>query len=217
MSRITINGISLDPVAEAPQLMLQATHSANVAASDYILVQAKTSLTADQKAELRRKGAQPLEYVPNDTYVCKYRGSELSEIRALPFVAWANPYLRGFKIAPSLHAAATGPRARLVDLHGPAASPKAGSQLVDVVLHRDVDPAAVKERISAAAGIDAQDLTPAKGKFRIRVAADELGSAGEHLDLSGHRVARAVASHAVLVGGANGPPRDAHRPNLRVG
>ncbi|MEU4351150.1 hypothetical protein [Streptomyces sp. NPDC023838] len=38
---------------------------------------------------------------PLGTYLCGYRPADLGAVRALPFVAWADVYLEGFKIAPS--------------------------------------------------------------------------------------------------------------------
>lgn len=176
MSKITINGVSLDPTVDAPSLQHHSLLSVDAAASDYILVQTKGPLTPDQKYALKQQGVVPLEYVPTDTYVCRYDGTDLQVIRNLPFVTWANVYLKGFKVAPSLHDSAKQPRANLLDLQKPPGSPSAGSQLVDVVLHRDVDPASVAGEVAAASGIDPNDLRPAKGKFRVRVEADRLTS-----------------------------------------
>ncbi|MFL6628005.1 MAG: hypothetical protein ACJ8G1_16315 [Vitreoscilla sp.] len=39
MTRITINGVSLDPIAHAPALKLAGLESADASGSDYILIQ----------------------------------------------------------------------------------------------------------------------------------------------------------------------------------
>lgn len=176
MAKITINGVTLDPTAEAPQLAHRALLAADAASSNYLLLQTTGPLTAAQKAELRAHRVELLEYVPADTYVCRFELDDLDAVRALPFVAWANVYLDGFKIAPPLHAAARGPRARLLDLTGVASPPHVGARLVDIVLHRDVDPATVAGALAAAAGVDRADLAPARGKFRVRVETDRLAA-----------------------------------------
>ena len=118
---------------------------------------------------------QLLEYVPDDTYVCRYDPVDLAPVRGLPFVTWVNPYLKGFKIAPALHAATEKPHADLLDLEGMvAAAPRSSSQLVDIVLHRDIEPTTVATVIGKAAGIDPADLQVARGKFRVRMQADRL-------------------------------------------
>jgi subtilisin family serine protease len=176
LSKITINGVSLDPATDASSLSHHALLAADASSSDYLLIQTHGPLTAEQKAQLKQTGAVALEYVPTDTYVCRYAPSDLTAVRALPFVAWAHVYLQGFKIAPELHAGASGPRAALLDLRGLASPPHVGAHLVDIVLHRDVDPATVADAIAAAAGVDPADLTPARGKFRLRVETDRLAA-----------------------------------------
>ena len=47
-------------------------------------------------------GVVILEYVPEDTYLCNFTGTELDKIRSLAYVVWANTYMQGFKVAPSL-------------------------------------------------------------------------------------------------------------------
>ncbi|MEO8846252.1 MAG: S8 family serine peptidase [Kofleriaceae bacterium] len=135
----------------------------------------KAPLGAVEKAQLCHLDVELLEYVPEDTYICRYDPADLAPVRALPFVGWANPYLKGFKIAPALHAAAEGLHADLLDLEGMmAAAPRSRSQLVDIVLHRDIDPATVVPLVGRAAGIDPADLKLARGKFRVRIQADRL-------------------------------------------
>jgi serine protease AprX len=173
MSQIIINGVSLDP--NAPQLALIA---ADPSASHYLLIQAKGPLTKEQKAQLVGLDIKLLEYVPDDTYICRYDAKDLFAVRSLPFVAWASPYMKGFKIAPALHAAAKDDgHAKLIDLHGTVpSSPQSGSELVDIVLHRDVDPKSAATKVGNAIGIDPADLQIAHGKFRVRVQTDRLGA-----------------------------------------
>jgi len=61
MTRITINGVSLDPTSSAPAMA--AITSADASQSDYVLVQTAAPLTPDQRAELTRLGVVINEYV----------------------------------------------------------------------------------------------------------------------------------------------------------
>ena len=101
MATITINGVTLDPSAERGALRGAKLLSADAKDSDYLLVQTKGPLMKEERAALEKTGARILEFVPQNTYICRYRGTGLKRIRALPFVAWANTYLRGFKINPA--------------------------------------------------------------------------------------------------------------------
>ena len=102
MATITINGVTLDPSAQAAGLRSAKLLSADAHDSDYVLVQTKGPLSKEQRAALEKTGAKILEFVPQDTYVCHYPGTDLKKIRALPFVMWVNTYLRDFKINPAL-------------------------------------------------------------------------------------------------------------------
>lgn len=95
---------------QRPALRAAKLLSADARDSDYLLVQTKGPLTKEQRAALEKTGAKLLESVPQDTYVCRYSGTSLTKILALPFVTWVNTYLQGFKINPALIAApGTGP------------------------------------------------------------------------------------------------------------
>src|SRR5215471_10589417 len=102
MAKITINGVSIDPTAQQPMMAAANLVSADSASSNFILVQTKNPPTTPQKEQLAKLGATILEYVPENTYICRYLPSDLNPIRSLPFVSWANVYLQGFKLAPSL-------------------------------------------------------------------------------------------------------------------
>src|ERR1700739_578896 len=106
MARITINGISIDPVKHGPALAAAHLISPDASGSDFILVQTCEPLTQAQRAQLQGLGAEILEYVPENTYICRYRPTDLGPLRALPFVTWVNVYWRGFKISPALRPAA---------------------------------------------------------------------------------------------------------------
>ncbi|MFM0670232.1 S8 family serine peptidase [Paraburkholderia sediminicola] len=169
MAKITINGISVDPVANHPALAAAHLLSADSSASDYILVQAKQPLVQAQKDELAHLGVTILQYVPEDTYICHYPATDLTPVRALPFVAWANVYMRGFKVHTSLRPGAKGSvSGNLLALMPPDTLSK-DSVTVDVVLHEQVSADAVRAKIAAAAGLDPTQLQVGRHKVRLTV------------------------------------------------
>jgi serine protease AprX len=169
MARITINGISFDPADRSPAAA--SVSSVDASKSDYVLVQTTAPLTAEQQAQLKSLGAEICEYVSANTYMCRYKPTDLSPIRALPFVAWANVYLQAFKIPPALRpAAGAAPATNAVPLaQGDLTSRKPRN--VDIVLHHDVDSnaAALKARIAAAAHVSPDDLSMSRHKVRLHV------------------------------------------------
>jgi serine protease AprX len=181
MATITINGITLDPTAQSVALASAKLLSADAKDSDYLLVQTKGPLTKDQRAALEKTGAKISEYVPQDTYVCHYPGTDLKKIRALPFVTWVNTYLRGFKINPALISAPdTRGTRNLLAARAAAAGPLDRSpNLVDIVLHRDARAASVRAKIAAAAGVDADDVKVSGNKVRLTVSNRSLSKLAE--------------------------------------
>jgi len=170
MALITINGVSLDPVADAQALNLAGLESADAEASDYILIQTTAPLSPDQTNELAQLGVDVQEYVSENTYLCSYKGTDLTSIRSLPFVTWANVYLRGFKVAPNLQPEGMTPAARV--LPTPAASSHSRTpRTVDVVFHEDVDPEsdALRTAVSDAARVDKDTLPMGRRKVRLTV------------------------------------------------
>ncbi|MDQ1567987.1 MAG: hypothetical protein QOF96_2867 [Actinomycetota bacterium] len=92
MARITINGVSLDPLVQSDRLKEASAESLPPSGSDYVLIQTSAPLSDEQKAQLTDLGVVVQEYVPDDTYLCRYPHADLGAIRALPFVAWADVY-----------------------------------------------------------------------------------------------------------------------------
>ncbi|MEY9996950.1 serine protease AprX [Streptomyces sp. V4I8] len=176
MARITINGVTVDPLAQRDELADASLIAEDASRSNYLLVQTEHVLSAEEKAQLARLGAVIHEYVPENTYLCGYQPSDLDAVRELPFVSWADVYLEGFKIAPSLRGA--GLRPDISVLRAPADALAPGTRTVDVVLHDDVDPASheVRQRIAAAAGISPDDLRPARDKLRVEVPEESLAA-----------------------------------------
>jgi hypothetical protein len=168
-----INGISLDPVAQSEALRAARLEPRDASHSDYVLIQTHGPLNEEQKQELAGLGVEIQEYVPESTYLCRYGPSDLDAIRALPFVVWAGVYLQGFKIAPSLRPAPPDPAGSVLPTTVPR-SPSRQPREVDVVLHDDVDPDAVKQELAAAAGVDADQLQLGRRKVRLTVQQGEL-------------------------------------------
>jgi hypothetical protein len=168
MARITINGVSLDPGSAAA--VTARINSGDASDSNYILVQTAAPLTADQKSELSKLGVVIQEYVSENTYLCGYKPSDLSEIRGLPFVTWAGVYMRGFKVRPSLRPPSANPAANIIAT-GPSPSASRNLQNVDVVLHGDVDAASagLKKEIAAAARLSPKNLNMSRHKVRLQV------------------------------------------------
>ncbi|MER6958478.1 S8 family serine peptidase [Streptomyces sp. NPDC000618] len=176
MARITINGVTIDPLRQSHALASASLVSADASASNYLLVQTTHIPSVQEKEQLAELGVVIHEYVPENTYLCGYRPADLDAVRALPFVAWADVYLEGFKIAPSLRAG--GLQSDLAALAAPAAGGDSQQHMVDVVLHDDVDAEAdgVRQRIADAVGVSADDVQVTRNKARLTVSGDHLGA-----------------------------------------
>jgi len=60
----------------------------------YLLLQVRSELDAHQQAQLEQLGVEVLQFVPDDTYLCRFDVGELDHVRALAFVTWANPFMK---------------------------------------------------------------------------------------------------------------------------
>ncbi len=178
MSKITINGVTVDPLAQGPALAAASLESADATDSNYILIQTKKPLSKDMKNKLAKMGVVILEYVPDDTYLCNYSGTDLNQIRSLSNVVWANIYMKGFKVSPSLTikpvAAPVGER-NILDLEAaPANTLDTTPKVVDVIFHSNVDAQSIREKLSAAVHLDVSDLNIMPHKIRLNVQAKYL-------------------------------------------
>lgn len=189
MAKITINGITTDPLAPTPVTAAAESLLARDAAdSNFILVQTGRPLNRAERDELVSKGASILEYVPENTYLCRFEQTDLGEIRSLPYVTWANVYLQGFKVAPTLSPtlpARPGERSVFEVASLPAPTFSTAPKTVDIVFHRDVDPEYVREKVAAAARLDPADIKLDEQKVRLTAPRARLVLQSV-LDASGH-------------------------------
>jgi hypothetical protein len=175
MARITINGVSLDPIEHAEGLQSASLEAADASDSNYILVQTQGVLSDEHKEQLTALGVVINKYVPEETYICGYQPSDLNAIRELPFVSWADVYLDGFKVAPSLRPSATDASASILPV-APLQARSRKLREVDVVLHQDVDVSGeIADQIAAAAGLDPSSLDTGRRKIRLAVQENRLG------------------------------------------
>jgi serine protease AprX len=170
VAKITINGITVDPIAQVHALTAASLIADTAKDSNFLLIQTKNPLDAGQKKSLADLGVKILEYVPESTYIANYLPNDLTKIRALPFVAWANTYMRGFKLAPALLTPAGDlTNANLLSVGDSTNASSRQPRLVDIVLQNGVSPGSVLERVANAAHVDPRTVTAGRQKFRISV------------------------------------------------
>ena len=175
MARITINGITIDPQAQSSELSALGLEALDASSSNYVLIQTSRPLSPGERGQLENAGAKLLNRVPENTYIARFNPSDLSQLRALSFVSWANPYLREFKIAPDLlPSSMSHDLAGLATANSPESAPVGDGRLVDIVLQDDVDTASIRDRIAQEAGVDAQDVDATEHKIRAYVDGSRL-------------------------------------------
>lgn len=176
MARITINGITFDPIAGEP--MPSSSQTSDASTSDYILIQTNPSLNDDRRAELANLGVTILEYVPQYSYICHYMERDLQLIRALPFIAWAAAYPVGFKLGPALLSSESTSGSGNPGLAMLAAKPESTftleSKEVDIVFHDNVDPENLRPEIAAAAKVAPDNLNLGSHKARLTIKPEYL-------------------------------------------
>jgi len=178
MNRIQINGVTFDPRETSPVGLAAAPMAADAANSNYILIQTKAPLTPEQRRELESKSVYIHEYVSENTYLCGYKPADLSSIRSLPYVEWANVYYVGFKIAPSLTPESSSGQVKSVAEMSVVPSRRMSRDpvTVDIVFHKDVDPAAMRDKLAAVVRQSPEDIKPGQRKVRITVQEQMLPS-----------------------------------------
>jgi len=180
MATITINGITVDPLAPhralAARAMLEGMRTNDASKFDYILVQTTHPLNKEEKRRLAEAGASILEYVPQDTYLCHFPPSDLGRVRGLPFVSWTGPYDKGFKLHPALIGLERKGTVRsLFEVSvRPHATLDATPKVVDVILHRNLKASDVLEKIAEAAQVSPDLIQVGRNKLRLTVKARQL-------------------------------------------
>ncbi len=169
MSAITINGITIDPAAPKVERATFSLDHATAHESDYILVQTRAPLTAAQRTQLGKAGADILEAVPGSALVCHFPKTGLASVRNLPFVAWADIYPAVVKISAGLRQLDSQPGgvpAGRAMMAKPAAR-DATRVVIDVVLHRNANVKQAAKRIAEAAHQPVAEVAIAGGKIRL--------------------------------------------------
>lgn len=177
MATITINGNSLDPLAQQPALEALGLDSADSSQSDYVLLQTRAPLTKEQKAELREIGITILEYVPDDSYIAYYPPQDLTPVRQLPYVTWAGVYPKQVKVEPVLRAQSPDTAPRVVNALAVAPDPDPlghDPRTVEVVLHGNVNAETVRDEIAQAAGLDPSAIEVEDHKVRLTASKGRL-------------------------------------------
>ncbi len=214
MAIITINGISIDPSAPKIKLAALALNNKTAEHSDYILVQPEHPLNRRERDALSEAGAQILEAVPG-ALVCSFPTTDLSAVRKLPFVKWADVYPNVVKIAPSLlqlPAQAGGVLAEAAAMAKPPAL-DATAVTIDVVLHQNAQPAAAAAAIAEAAHVPVGETQVLDGKIRLTIKRRRLAEVA-NVDLVRHfeevsprKLANTVARSILRIDGADMVPQ----------
>ena len=215
MSQITINGNSFDPASDADGLRLAGLAAEDATRSNYILIQTGGPLTTEQRDQLVALGVVVQEYVSSDTYLCGYKPADLSAIRSLPFVTWADLYLTGFKVAAALRPDHRARALIVADALAPRARHSNAPMAVDVVFHTDVDAGSdsVRSGLASAARVDADTLPVGRRKARLTVAEKYLDDIAQldfvrviepvHRVALRNNVARPILNADVVVNGTS--------------
>jgi len=89
MASLTINDNLVEPAAQCEGGHQYEPDASN---SKYLLVQFKHSLDSEEHAELVHRKISLQQYIGAETYICYYDPADLSSIRDLDFVEYANVY-----------------------------------------------------------------------------------------------------------------------------
>ncbi|KRE30447.1 S8 family serine peptidase [Agromyces sp. Soil535] len=174
MPKITINGITVDTTTQARDLEAFGMDAGSVATSDHILIHTTEPMTADQREAVAEAGADVEEYVSDNTYLATYRPKDIAPVSDLPFVDWAGPYAKAFKIPPTLLGPNVDP-ARPRDLAFETPHPSRAFRSVDLLLHPDVAPSDdLVSRVARAARVNPDQVEVTSGKLRVTTEQGQL-------------------------------------------
>lgn len=169
MSVITINGNSLDPAVQQAALQAHGIYKPDASSSDYILIQTVQHPSTNQKSQLQDLGVQIHEYVSENTYLCGFKAADLTPVRRLDFVKWANIYPQLFVLPPRLKRQVNPSEADAPNLVG--APHTRTLRTVDLILHEGIDVADPdnKSSIAKAAHVDSDIINARGNKIRLQV------------------------------------------------
>lgn len=175
MANIKINGISIDPAAQRSTLTAAGLDSLDSSSSNYILIQTTVSLDRAKKRELADLGVLILEFVPENTYICRYEPSDLSVIQALAYVEWTNIYLEGFKINPKLRNSSSRGSEDLLSLGAPDHSMANQPKQVEIVFHKNVSiDDELRNQVAVATRLSPNELQFSRHSIRLSVQSQYL-------------------------------------------
>jgi hypothetical protein len=168
MAPIIINENFLDPIAQEAALKSAGLNTEDASESSYILIQSSSPLLPGQMQELANLGLVYHEESSYRTYLFRYGRPDLNPIRSLPFVSWANVYLKEFKVAPNLKPEATIHDPQLASMLStdPQSSP---AHTVEVRLHYNQNPHsdALQSTIARTAHAEKSALIVNQQKIRL--------------------------------------------------
>ena len=126
----------------------------------YFLVQLEGTPDRSARARLRARGAEPLAYIPDGTYIVRLSEGRAASVRAMPGVRWLGAVEPGFKLSPDLG------RRSFVD----GTRRAEGQAYATVDLFRGEDLAAATRRI-AATGAQVLQAASFSDTLRVKVRA----------------------------------------------
>ncbi len=101
------NGTILPDASDAPAAA--SRRATNAATSGLFLIQFRAPPGAEARAQLAATGVDLLQYVPEDTFLARLHNVPLSNLRALPRVAWIGEYRPEHKVHSALRAKTAHP------------------------------------------------------------------------------------------------------------
>ncbi|KAG8525210.1 uncharacterized protein KY384_008854 [Bacidia gigantensis] len=165
LKTIEIQGNSLEPTEQGPDLPLTPRDAEDARGTKHILIQSRGLLNTDQKLELQSLGVHIQTYVAESTYLCEYSPDDLAVLRAKNYILYANVYLEDLKASTVLKdddesaPAGEGTQAASDSLH------------VNILFHQGVDASsdAIKAKVAEIAHVDVADLNTSGQKAVLKV------------------------------------------------
>ncbi|KAF4551907.1 Hypothetical protein D9617_12g037970 [Elsinoe fawcettii] len=131
--------------------------------TDFILVQTQRPLDPSQKDDIVKTGAQLIEYLGNNTYLCRYEPHDLQPLRDKTYILEVSIYLRELKSTIALKKAIDDENVKQ-------------DYVVDCILHQTPNIIAreVAAQIAEAAQVHPNDLEISSNKVRVVMNGERL-------------------------------------------